>query len=229
MDEGDIYVITNLINNKMYIGQAKQYKINGYCHGYLGRWKSHLAELKMTDKGCRILNNAMKKYGVENFSVELVLSCKLNEIDWFEQFCISYFETLHPNGYNIRSGGKDGYHCQNSRELMRQKKLGSNNHNFGKPRTAETKQKISFAKKGDKHHFYGKELSYNHKLNLSKSHKKYDTSLPMYIAYVKERPKNYCAAGYAVSNHPIKKNKYFTSKKLSLEEKYELALEYLNN
>ena len=109
---------------------------------------------------------------------------------------------------------------------MRQSKLGSKNHNFGKPRSDETKEKIRISKLGENHHFFGKELSYEHKLNLSKAHKTID--LPMYLVYLKERPIVYQAEGYAITNHPKGKNKYFTSKKLSLIEKYQLAINYLN-
>ena len=41
----------------------------------------------------------------------------------------------------------------------------------------------------------------------------------MYIVYVKERPSQYQSSGYAILNHPVLKHKYFTSKKLSDEEK----------
>jgi hypothetical protein len=110
---------------------------------------------------------------------------------------------------------------------MRLSKLGSNNPNFGKSRSDKTKQKISDAKKGENHHFFGKELSYEHKIKLSISHK--TTDLPMYLVYIKARPSMYQADGYAVLNHPNGKNKYFTSKKKSLEEKYNNALNYLNS
>lgn len=109
---------------------------------------------------------------------------------------------------------------------MRLAKLGEKNHNFGKPRSDETKEKIRISKLGEKHHFYGKELSLEHKLNLSKSHKKDD--LPMYMVFAKPRPKYYQDEGYTICNHPNGPNKSFTSKKLSLNEKYNLALEYLN-
>ena len=109
---------------------------------------------------------------------------------------------------------------------MRLSKLGEKNPNFGKPRSDETKEKIKLSKIGEKHHFFGKKFSYEHKLNLSKSHK--SSELPMYMVYLKPRPKQYQDEGYSISNHPNGKNKLFTSKKLSLNEKYILALNYLN-
>lgn len=109
---------------------------------------------------------------------------------------------------------------------MRIAKLGERNPNFGKPRTEDFKQKLSKAKSGERHHFWGKHFTEEHKLNLSKSHKKSD--LPMYLVYIKARPTRYCFEGYAVTNHPVLKTKYFTSKKLTLEIKLKQAMEYLN-
>ena len=64
---------------------------------------------------------------------------------------------------------------------------------------------------------------------ISKAHKKSHVDLPMYIVYVKERPAHYTSSGYSVVNHPVLKNKYFTSKKLSDEEKLTKAYEYLHS
>jgi group I intron endonuclease len=138
------------------------------------------------------------------------------------------FDTLEPNGYNIRTGGvAQSEHSIKSRERMRQSKLGPKNPNFGKSRTDETKQKISHAKSGEKHHFFGKTFSEEHKLALSRAHKSSD--LPIYMVYVKPRPQQYQADGYAIVNHPSLKNKYFTSKSLTLEEKLAKASEYLQS
>ena len=83
-------------------------------------------------------------------------------------------------------------------------------------------------KSGENHHFFGKQLSLEHKLSLSKAHKK-EEKLPMYLVKIKPRPEIYNYGGYAIANHPFLHNKYFTSKKFSDNEKYELALEYLNS
>jgi len=144
-----------------------------------------------------------------------------------KEYIIKY-NSLTPNGYNLESGGKLCKKMSDeSCEKMRLKKLGENNPNFGKPRSDNTKKKISLSKSGEKHHFYGKNLSFEHKLNLSKSHKNND--LPMYMVYLKERPNARQAEGYCIANHPNSKNKYFTSKFLSLDEKYKLAKEYLES
>ena len=60
---GDIYLITNLKNNKKYVGQAAKILTNGKLWGYMGRWNSHIREAKTTGKvdHCRFLNNAIRK------------------------------------------------------------------------------------------------------------------------------------------------------------------------
>jgi group I intron endonuclease len=211
---GIIYKITNKINNKAYIGQTTR-TIDK-------RWNEHCKE-----NSCLILSSAIKKYSPENFEISIIEEVDNDQLDALETKHIKEFDTLFPNGYNIQTGGNKGkQHCEASREKMRQAKLGDKNHNFGKPRTDETKEKISLAKQGEKHHFFGKELSYEHKLNLSKAHKTSD--LPMYLVYLKARPEVYQYEGYAVTNHPKGKNKHFTSKTLTLEEKYKLGINYLN-
>lgn len=212
---GIIYCLTSP-SGKKYIGQTKR--------SFEKRLKEHL-----TCSGhCIILENAIQKYGLNAFDCEILIEVDNELLDIYEIKFIGLLNTIEPNGYNIRSGGSVATHSEASKERMRQSKIGEKNHNYGKPRSDIAKQNISKAKTGEKHHFYGKELSDAHKLALSKSFKKYDKDLPMYIAYLVERPEVYQSAGYVVKNHPYLKTKYFTSKKYTLEEKLIQAKEYLN-
>jgi group I intron endonuclease len=211
---GVIYKITSP-SGKSYIGQTKR--------RFERRWTEH-CKLNGT---CILLENAIAKYGVEKMQIEILLEANNSLLDSYEQQFIELLGTLEPTGYNIRSGGSFGNHSEESRDRMSRSKLGTLNHNFGKARSESTKLAISKAKSGCKHHFFGKELSYNHKLNLSKAHKTSD--LPMYLVRLKARPKSYQSEGYAVINHPKLKTKYFTSKKQSMEEKYILALAYIQS
>jgi hypothetical protein len=54
-------------------------------------------------------------------------------------------------------------------------------------------------------------------------------NLPMYLVKLKARPKLYQSEGYVIINHPILSTKYFTSKKYTDEEKYNMAINYLNS
>jgi group I intron endonuclease len=212
---GFIYCMTSP-SGKQYIGQT--------IHTVEGRVRAH-----EKDDGCCALYNAIQLYGIETFKVETLLQCPDKLLNEYETGFIWLYETLCPFGYNIRTGGSNGKHCDESKERMRQSKLGEKNHNFGKPRSAEFKALMKEKKSGANHHFFGKALTQEHKLNLSKAHKHTQPELPMYMVYVKARPEHYCAEGYSIVNHPRLKSKYFTSKKLTLEEKHKLALDYLQS
>lgn len=213
---GYIYCITSP-SGKKYIGQTKR-----DCNK---RFNEHCKSLG----NCKILENAIIKYGKDKMKLYILEELDDSLLDEYEAKYIKEYNTLEPYGYNIRSGGSVGIHSDESRNRMRLSKLGENNYNYGKPRTDETKKVISISKSGERHHFFGKILSEDHKIKLSQSHKKYDKSLPMYIAYIKERPKHYQSSGYAVINHPTLKTMYFTSKRLSDEEKLNKAIEYLKS
>ena len=66
------------------------------------------------DGGNVHLYNSICKYGVENFSVEILHIGKTkDELNYFEDFYIKYYNTRNPKyGYNIKPGGDScsGYH-----------------------------------------------------------------------------------------------------------------------
>jgi len=213
---GFIYCIT-FPNSKMYIGQTKR--------SVSKRVKEHCSQ-----NNCRLINNAIQKYSEQNILVETLLEVNNKDLDTYEKKFISLLSTQYPNGYNLTDGGGNNIiYSEESRKKMSENKKGEKNFNFRKERTIETKRKISEQKSGEKHHFYNKTFSLEHKLNLSKAHKQEDDNLPMYMVKVKERPQHYTSEGYAILNHPTLKCKYFTSKKLSLQEKYVLAYNYLHS
>ena len=159
----------------------------------------------------------------------MLIEIEDDQLDEYESKYIESLNTLEPNGYNVRTGGNVSKHSDESRERMRLSKIGELNHNYGKPRSDSTKNAISVAKSGEKHHFYGKTFSEEHKAKVALAHRKSHSELPMYMVYVKERPEHYVSSGYAIMNHPSLKNKYFTSKRLSEDEKFKSAIEYLNS
>jgi len=212
---GYIYCLTSP-SGKRYIGQTRR------------DIQKRLREHSKLLRGCVALNSAIQKYGFEKFQVEILLVVNDELLDEYEIKMIDSYQSLFPNGYNIRTGGSvNSRHCEESCERMRQSKMGSKNPNFGKPRSEKNKLAISQSKSGINHHFYGKSFSVEHKLKLSASHK--SNTLPMYLLEIKARPEHYTGDGYAIVNHPTLPNKYFTSKKLSKEEKYLLASKYLES
>jgi group I intron endonuclease len=199
---GDIYKITCIKTNKLYIGLASDFTATGEKRGYLKRWAEHISEAKNSKLGCRALNEAINKYEPINFTVELIGNFSKDELGEKEGYYIKLYNSLAPSGYNLRSSGKNNFHSE------------------------ETKIKISNANKGKNHPLYGKVYTAEERLKLSKARKNDD--LPIYMVYVKARPEQYCSEGYSIIHHPCGKCKYFTSKKSSLIEKYDMALKYLN-
>lgn len=96
-----IYVITNKINNKKYIGKSSDIK---------KRWEYHKQKYESTREWNKTLYKAFRKYGVQNFSFEIieVLDINYNErCNEREKFWISYYDSYN-NGYNETEGGDGG-------------------------------------------------------------------------------------------------------------------------
>lgn len=92
---GFIYITTNHINGKRYIGQKKYDKE--------GRWKNYLGS------GI-VLSRAIDKYGVENFSKEIIEECNSKkELNEREKYWIAYYNAVDSDDfYNIAAGGDGG-------------------------------------------------------------------------------------------------------------------------
>ena len=98
---GAIYCYTNLINQKKYIGQSVDPNQRYNAH------KSAVYNEKSQEYNTP-LHAAMRKYGFENFSYEILQ--ETNDVDLLNEmeiFYISYYNTQTPNGYNILAGGRN--------------------------------------------------------------------------------------------------------------------------
>ena len=88
-----IYKITNNINNKIYIGQS----VN-----ILARWQQH----KQANDNFPI-HLAIRKYGIDNFSFEVIEECPQEELNEKEKQYIQFYHSLvTQGGYNISLGGE---------------------------------------------------------------------------------------------------------------------------
>lgn len=100
-----IYLIQNKINLKLYIGQTKSLN---------KRWSCYKCAAKILPKRPQIINRAMNKYGIDNFSyIELESFKDQVNADEAEEFWIQYFQTRNSEfGYNLKPGGKvvSGWH-----------------------------------------------------------------------------------------------------------------------
>ncbi len=155
-----IYLITNKVNGKIYVGQA----VDLY-----ERYRSH----KKSKKNTRI-TNALKEFGIQNFvfsvleKVEGRINLNSREQYWME-FLKSYDENI---GYNMcRYAFYPLGHCEEVRkkmsENMKGKMGGEKNPFYGKNHTEESKRLISEVHKGSKHSEQAKK-----KMSISRKGKK---------------------------------------------------------
>lgn len=107
-EQGEIYLVTNMKNNKKYIGQTVSILSTGRKNGTDNRWIQHLNAAKNYSDGCRVLCNAIRKHGDESFKVETLLYCNIESLDFYEIKFIEFYDSLAPNGYNLETGGSKG-------------------------------------------------------------------------------------------------------------------------
>ena len=92
-----IYKIENLINGHCYIGQSINIEL---------RWQKHKNAINISDYPLYL---AIRKYGLENFSFEILQECDTSELDELEIYWIKYYNSYY-DGYNQTLGGSQ-YRC----------------------------------------------------------------------------------------------------------------------
>ena len=181
-----IYMYTNKINGKRYVGQAVDFNRRHKQHISSSYNKKNKYQYNLP------FHCAIRKYGLDNFEVEILkenlnTQCLLN---LYECYYIKKFNLLCKNrkGYNISNGGSNGNPMsgktdeeikqwnKKKSESMKGKLVGENHPMYGvhmcgkdapmygKYHTEETKQKQSEAHKG-------KIFSEEHKQKLSEAKK----------------------------------------------------------
>ena len=127
LHNGEIYLIKNKINGKCYIGQAMCYTgSNNSKWGTIGRWKSHVREsLHSSGDHCIALNNAIRKYGQDNFEVTTLVKCPIDKLDEHEIIYITEYNSIQPNGYNIKFGGYSSKNNESTIQKMKIAHLGT--------------------------------------------------------------------------------------------------------
>ena len=153
--KGGIYKLTNLINNKIYIGSTNNIKARKSKH--------------KNRKTNTLISKAIFKYGWNNFLFEILEYCDNEKLIERENY---YFDKYKPfpenNGYNLlKTADGNGWlghnHTDESKKLMSEKKKGVIPWNKGKKgvqiTSDETRKKMSENRKGEKNSFYGKKHS----------------------------------------------------------------------
>ncbi len=130
-----IYLITNLLNKKLYVGQTST--------SLLKRWARHcwISEKKKNMP----IGLAIAKYGKSNFTIEEIDSAdSLEEANQKEVFWAIKLNTFCPNGYNLKAGGRKFLEMS---ALTKQKISLANK---GRKASIETRRKLSVSHTGYK-------------------------------------------------------------------------------
>ena len=158
------YMVTNNINGKVYVG-SHSWDGEGLDPNYYGSGTAITA--------------AVRKYGKENFQVEVLYyydtieECRADE----ERILTEYNVRDCPHSYNIKNGAI-GWTSEDI--------TGENNPMYGKHLSAEHRKKLSQANKGEKHPFYGKHHTDATRQKMSQSSK--GENNPMYGKRGKDSP-----------------------------------------
>lgn len=187
-----VYCITNLIDNKKYIGiTTNDIEI---------RFKQHIKEAKQGSE--RYLCRAIRKYGESNFKVEKI--DETNDIEKLKKLEIKYIDEYNTfsnygQGYNMTKGG-DG--------------------TFGRICSEETRLKISLSNKGkiglrgEKHPLYGKSPS--EESNLRRSQKLKGRKIPPEV--IEKRKEMWSKRDWSGANNPNYGRKHTEESKLKMSE-----------
>jgi group I intron endonuclease len=156
---GFIYLTTNLVNGKKYIGMCK----NTHRENYLGSGT--------------LLKKAIEKYGKENFKREILQECvTFEELSEAEKYWIYKHNAVNDeNFYNLTAGGFGGssdYLKEYWNKLTKEERkkcrnwyindmTGKNNPMYGKKHSLETRKKIGLKSKDRNWHH----PNHNGKLN----------------------------------------------------------------
>lgn len=95
---GKIYLISNDVNSKLYVGQTIQTlnkRFNGHCC------------YSKSDRSTNMyIKRAIHKYGKDKFHITLIEECPINLLNDREKYWISFYDSYN-NGYNLTKGGQD--------------------------------------------------------------------------------------------------------------------------
>lgn len=91
-----IYLITHVASGRQYVGQSID---------IVARLRSHASGRS----GDGFLRNAIEKYGWQAFETKVLHECRRDQLNQQEQLWIEALGTLHPNGFNLTTGGAQAF------------------------------------------------------------------------------------------------------------------------
>ena len=185
MKNPGIYILTSP-SGKQYVGKDRNLP---------SRAKGHL---RGQSPDCSAIHAAIKKYGSENFSVEIIRYPGISDeaLNAVERGYIRKLNCKSQNGYNLTDGGDGGSPCEETRRKISEAQKGKtlsdktkqkmSEAHKGKTFSEETRRKLSEnnamkrpevcrklseANKGKNHPMYGKTLSEETRQKMSEAQK----------------------------------------------------------
>ena len=137
MKNPGIYILTNKFNGKQYIG--KDVNLPRRANDHLKGWA----------KNCPAIHAAIKKYGADNFSLEIIRYPGISHEALYsiEQWKIRQLTTKAPYGYNLTDGGAGSY----GREVSIESREKQSKSLTGYKHSPEARANMAKAQKGRKH------------------------------------------------------------------------------
>lgn len=222
-----IYKITNKINNKIYIGLTTT--------SIARRWHQHCYKAQ-NDEHPTVIDQAIRKYGKENFIVEKV--DETDDRDTLNQLEIKYiaeYNSLAPIGYNISTGGGQPapqMYSEASNLKRREKMLQHWENGFvgfrGQHHSDEAKKLISDhnANKGDKYIITPKRQAHLEKLaNSNRGRTQSSETRAKRSASLKRAYEN----GTRVPTHAGGRRKKFTAEEKARNIEFQLGKKTMHN
>jgi len=150
-NKSGIYRWTNLINDKRYVGSALDLSKRLLFYYSASKMISALQQ------GKSYIYSAIIKYGLKDFSLEILEYCEPDKLLIREKYYIdlgSEYNIIKDPTLPPMSGRQ---HSEETKTIMSDANTGENNPMFGKNHTEETKTIMSDAKKGENHPNFGKQ------------------------------------------------------------------------
>lgn len=169
------------------------------------RWKNYNS--KSCKKQIKIYNS-IQKYGIKKHIFEVIWEGNINEMFKMERIFGDKYEVLGKNGLNLKLPGYDDVpiiFSEETKKKMSYSRRGEKHHNYGKKASDETRKNMSESRKKEKNHRFGKHITNEHKeiLRISKLGKKLSEE-------TKKKISNALKGKYKGQNSPhfgIQKNK----------------------
>lgn len=151
-----VYLITNKVNGKKYVGKTNNPR---------ARWRAHCGTATRGGPAVKIVHKAIAKYGVENFSFEVIGEYATEQESLDAEMVAIVAHNSRAHGYNMTDGG-DGVsgliYTEEVRARMSASHMGKVSGRKGTPTSDETRARMR-----DSH--LGKTLPEEHKRKIGAS------------------------------------------------------------